>query len=91
LVKDIRAEYYLRGICGNDMILTDAVSDAEKEPLLKNLAFAEAKAENGEVTVTYGGETLNPDLDYMVYTKDGETLIQGVGEYAGSIVLSDGE
>ena len=26
---------------------------------------------------------MNPDLDYMVYTKDGETLIQGVGEYAG--------
>ena len=39
--------------------------------------------------MTYGGETLNPDLDYMVYTKDGETLIQGVGEYAGSIVLDD--
>ena len=36
-------------------------------------------------------KTLNPDLDYMVYTKDGETLIQGVGEYAGSIVLGDGE
>ena len=27
----------------------------------------------------------------MVYTKGGETLIQGVGEYAGSIVLDDGE
>lgn len=91
MVKDIRAEYYLRDICGNDMILTDAVSDAEKEPLLKNLAFAEAKAENGTVIVTCGGETLNPDLDYMVYTKDGETLIQGVGEYAGSIVLNAGK
>jgi hypothetical protein len=27
----------------------------------------------------------------MVYTKDGETLIQGVGEYAGSIVLDNGK
>ena len=42
-------------------------------------------------TVTYGGETLDPDLDYMVYTKDGETLIQGIGDYAGSIVLDDNE
>jgi hypothetical protein len=91
VVKDVRAEYYLRDIYGNELILTDAVAAAEKEPLLKNLAFAEAKAENGTVTVTYGGETLTPDLDYMVYTKDGETLIQGVGEYAGSIVLDDGE
>ena len=64
---------------------------ADREPLLKNLAFAEAKAENSTVTVIYGGETLNPDLDYMVYTKDGEVLIQGVGEYAGSIVLNDGK
>ena len=36
--------------------------------------------------MTWGGETLTRDLDYMVYTKDGETLIQGIGEYAGSIV-----
>ena len=91
VVKDVRAEYYLRDIYGNELILTDAVTAANQEPLLKNLAFAEAKAENGTVTVTYGGETLDPDLDYMVYTKDGETLIQGIGEYAGSIVLEDGE
>ncbi len=64
---------------------------ADKEPMLKNLAFAEAKAENGTVTVTYGGETLDPDLDYMIYTRDGETLIQGIGDCAGSIVLDDGE
>ena len=89
VVKDVLGEYYLRDIYGNELILTDAVAAAEKEPLLKNLAFAEAKAENGTVTVTYGGETLTPDLDYMVYTRDGETLIQGVGEYAGSIVLED--
>jgi len=85
-VKDARAEYYLRDIYGNELILTDAVDAAEKESLLKNLAFAEVKAENGEFTVTWGGETLTRDLDYMVYTKDGETLIQGIGEYAGSIV-----
>ena len=91
MVKDIRAEYYLLDICGNDMILTDAVSDAENEPLLKNLAFAEAKAENGTVTVTCGGETLTKDLDCMVYTKDGETLIRCVGGYAGSIVPGSGE
>ena len=91
VVKDAQAEYYLRDIYGNELVLTDAVAEAENEPLLKNLAFAEAKAENGTVTVTCGGETLDPDLDYMVYTKDGETLIQGVGEYAGSIVLGDGE
>ena len=91
VVKDVLGEYYLRDIYGNELILTDAVAAAENEPLLKNLAFAEAKAENGTVTVTYGGETLTPDLDYMVYSKDGETLIQGVGEYAGSIVLEDGE
>ena len=90
-IRDVRVEYYLRDIYGNELDLTDAAAAADQEPLLKNLAFAEAKAENGEVTVTYGGETLNPDLDYMVYTKDGETLIQGVGEYAGSIVLGDGE
>ena len=90
-VKDVLGEYYLRDIYGNELILTDAVAAAEKEPLLKNLAFAEAKAENGTVTVTYGGETLDPDLDYMVYTKDGETLIQGIGDYAGSIVLDDEE
>ena len=91
MIKDTQAEYYLRDIYGNELILTDAVAVADREPLLKNLAFAEAKAENSTVTVTYGGETLNPDLDYMVYTKDGETLIQGIGEYAGSIVLGDGE
>ena len=91
MIKDIRAEYYLRVIYGNELILTDAVAAAEKEPLLKNLAFAEAKAENDTVTVIYGGETLNPDLDYMVYSKDGEILIQGIGEYAGSIVLDNGE
>ena len=89
VVKDAQAEYYLRDIYGNELILTDAVAAADQEPLLKNLAFAEAKAENSTVTVTYGGETLNPDLDYMVYTKDGEILIQGIGEYAGSIVLDD--
>ena len=88
-VKDVLGEYYLRDIYGNELILTDAFAAADQEPLLKNLAFAEAKAENGTVTVTCGGETLDPDLDYMVYTKDGETLIQGVGEYAGSIVLDD--
>ena len=88
-IKEVQAAYYLRDIYGNELDLTDAVAAAEKEPLLKNLAFAEAKADSGEITVTYGGETLNPDLDYMVYTKDGETLIQGVGEYAGSIVLDD--
>ena len=91
VVKDVRAEYYLRDIYGNELNLTDAAMAAEKEPLLKNLAFAEAKAENGEITVTCGGETLNPDLDYMVYTRDGETLIQGIGEYAGSIVLDNGK
>ena len=91
VVKDVRTEYYLRDIYGNELVLTDAFTAAENEPLLKNLAFAEAKAENGAVAVTYGGETLNVDLDYMVYTKDGETLIQGIGEYAGSIVLGDGE
>ena len=91
MIKDIRAEYYLRDIYGNELDLTDAATAADQEPLLKNLAFAEAKAENGTVIVTYGGETLNPDLDYMVYTKDGEILIQGIGEYAGSIVLGDGE
>ena len=91
MIKDTQAEYYLRDIYGNELILTDAVAVADREPLLKNLAFAEAKAENSTVTVTYGGETLNPDLDYMVYTKDGEILIQGVGEYAGSIVLNDGK
>ena len=91
MIKDTQAEYYLRDIYGNELILTDAFAAADQEPLLKNLAFAEAKAENGTVTVTYGGETLNPDLDYMVYTKDGEILIQGVGEYAGSIVLNDGK
>ena len=90
-VKGVLGEYYLRDIYGNELILTDAVAAAENEPLLKNLAFAEAKAENGTVTVTYGGQTLDPDLDYMVYTKDGETLIQGVGEYAGSIVPEDGK
>lgn len=90
-VKDVLGEYYLRDIYGNELILTDAVAEAEKEPLLKNLAFAEAKAENGTVTVVYGGETLTENLDYNVYTRDGETLIQGVGEYAGSIVLGDGE
>jgi len=36
-----------------------------------------------------GGKTLDPDQDYMVYTKDGDTLIQGIGDYAGSIVLDD--
>ena len=91
VVKDVRAEYYLRDIYGNELILTDTVFAAEEEPMLKNLAFAEAKAENGAFTVTYDGETLDPDLDYMVYAKDGETLIQGVGDYAGSIVLDDGE
>lgn len=91
VVKDVRAEYYLRDIYGNELILTNAAAAAEKEPMLKNLAFAEAKAENGAVTVTCGGETLDPDLDYMVYTKDGETLIQGIGEYAGSIVLDGNE
>ena len=90
VVKDIRPDYYLRDIYGNELDLTDKIAAAEKEPLLKNLAFAAVKAENGEITVTCGGETLNPDLDYMVYTKDGEILIQGVGEYAGSIVLDDG-
>ena len=91
VVKDVRAVYYLRDLYGNELELTGAVEAADKEPMLKNLVFAEAKAEDGTVTVVYGGETLNPDLDYMVYTKDGETLIQGVGEYAGSIVLGDGE
>ncbi len=91
VVKDVRPEYYLRDLYGNELILTEAVDAAEKEPMLKNLAFAEAKAENGTVTVTYGSETLDPDLDYMVCTKDGETLIQGIGEYAGSIVLDDNE
>ena len=91
VVKDVRAEYYLRDIYGDELDLTGAAAAAEGEPLLKNLAFAEAKAENGTLTVTYGGETLNADLDYMIYTKDGETLIQGIGEYAGSIVLGDGE
>lgn len=86
-VRDARAEYYLRDIYGNELVLTDAVAAAGQEPLLKNLAFAEAKAENGTVTVTCGGEALNEGLDYMVYTKDGDILVQGVGEYAGSIVL----
>ena len=44
VVKDVLGEYYLRDIYGNELILTDAVAAAEKEPLLKNLAFAEAKA-----------------------------------------------
>ena len=91
VVKDVQVEYCLRDIYGNELILTDAVAAADEEPLLKNLAFAEAKAENGAVAVTCGGETLDPDLDYMVYTRDGETLIQGVGDYAGSIVLDDAE
>ena len=91
MITDAQAEYYLRDIYGNELVLTDAVAAADNEPLLKNLAFAEAKAENGAFTVTCGGETLDPDLDYMVYTKDGATLIQGIGEYAGSIVLDDGE
>ncbi|MCR4876771.1 MAG: hypothetical protein K5922_06340 [Clostridiales bacterium] len=91
MITDAQAEYYLRDIYGNELVLTDAVAAADNEPLLKNLAFAEAKAENGAFTVTCGGETLDPDLDYMVYTKDGTTLIQGIGEYAGSIVLDDGE
>ena len=41
--------------------------------------------------MTYGGEALDPDLDYMVYTKDGKTLVQGVGEYAGYLVLDGAE
>jgi len=90
-IKDAVGEYYLRDIYGNELVLTDAFAAAENEPLLKNLAFAEAKAENGTITVTYGEETLNADLDYMVYTKDGEILIQGIGEYAGSMILGDGE
>ena len=89
VVKDVQAEYFLRDIYGNELVLTDKVSAADSEPLLKNLLFAEAKAENGEVTVTYGGEALDPDLDYMVYTKDGKTLVQGIGEYAGYLVLDD--
>ena len=88
-IKDVQAEYFLRDIYGNELVLTDKVSAADSEPLLKNLAFAEAKAENGTVTVTYGGEALDPDLDYMVYTKDGKTLVQGIGEYAGYLVLDD--
>jgi hypothetical protein len=87
VVKDVQAEYFLRDIYGNELVLTDKISAADSEPLLKNLLFAEAKAENGEVTVTYGGEALDPDLDYMVYTKDGKTLVQGIGEYAGYLVL----
>ena len=87
VVKDVRAEYYLRDIYGNELDLSGAFAAADSEPLLKNLAFAQAKAENGTVTVSYGGETLDADKDYMVYTKDGETLIQGIGEYTGSIVL----
>jgi len=88
-VRDVRAEYYLRDIYGNELELTDAITAAEKEPLLKNLAFAEVKAENAAVTVACGDETLEADRDYMVYTKDGEMLIQGIGEYSGSIVLDD--
>ncbi|MER2056317.1 MAG: hypothetical protein ABTB30_13625, partial [Clostridia bacterium] len=91
LIKDAKAEYYLRDIYGNELVLTEAFAAAENEPLLKNLAFAEAKVDDGTVTVTCGGKTLDADLDYMVYTKDGETLIQGIGEYAGSIVLDNAE
>ncbi len=91
VVKDARAEYSLRDIYGNELILTEAFDASEGEPLMRNLAFAEAKADDDAIVVTYDGETLDADLDYMVYTKDGETLIQGIGKYAGSIVLDDGE
>ena len=90
-VKDFRAEYYLQDIYGNELVLGDKVTEAEKQPLLKNLAHAQAAADQGNVTVTYGDTILEADRDYMVYTRDDEILIQGIGEYAGSIILGGEE
>ena len=87
-VKDIQAEYYLRDIYGNELLLTDAITAADKEPVLKNLAFAKVNSKEGTIAVSYGNEALEADKDYMIYTGDGETLIQGIGEYAGCIVMS---
>ncbi len=86
-VKDVRAEYYLEDIYGNELVLYDKVTEAEEQPLLKNLANAEALADQDTVTVTFGNTVLEADRDYMVYTRGDEILIQGIGEYAGSIVV----
>ena len=86
-VKDVRAEYYLQDIYGNELVLGDKVTEADQQPLLKNLAHAKAVADQEMVTVTYGDTVLEADRDYMVYTRDDEILIQGIGEYAGSIIL----
>ena len=88
-VKDVRAEYYLQDIYGHELVLGDKVAEADGQPLLKNLAHAAAVADQGTVTVTYGDTVLEADRDYMVYTRDDEILIQGIGEYAGSIVLGN--
>ena len=90
-VKDSRAEYYLQDIYGNELVLGDKVTEADQQPMLKNLAHAAAAEDQGTVTVTYGDTVLEADRDYMVYTRDDEILIQGIGEYAGSIVLGGEE
>ena len=90
-VKDVRAEYYLQDIYGNVLVLSDKVAEAEEQPLLKNLAHASAVNDQGTVTVTCGDTVLEADRDYMVYTRDDEILIQGIGEYAGSKVLGGEE
>ena len=38
-----------------------------------------------------GAQFRSYGANMLLLPKDGETLIQGVGEYAGSIVLGDGE
>ena len=68
-------------------MLSDKAAEADQQPLLKNLAHAKAVADQEMVTVTYGDTVLEADRDYMVYTRDDEILIQGIGEYAGSIIL----
>ena len=90
-VKDSRAEYYLQDIYGNELVLGDKVTEADQQPMLKNLAHAAAAVDQGTGTVTYGDTVLEADRDYMVYTRDDEILIQGIGEYAGSIVLGGEE
>ncbi len=86
-VKDVRAEYYLQDIYGNELVLNDKITEADQQPLLKNLAYASAVDEQGTVSVKYGDTVLEADRDYMIYTRKDEILIQGIGEYAGSIVL----
>ena len=71
-------------------MLSDKAAEADQQPLLKNPAHAAATEDQGTVTFTYGDTVLLAVRDYMVYTRDDEILIRGIGEYAGSIVHEDG-